>query len=45
MSGNKQELVERLQSAVDTALLDENDDDLDQVLFIVNGVDVSCDIC
>jgi len=30
VSGNKQELVERLQSAVDTALLDENDDDLDQ---------------
>jgi hypothetical protein len=30
VTGNKQELVERLQAAVGSDLLDENDDDLDQ---------------
>ena len=30
-TGNKQELIERLQAAEGTSLLDENDDDLDQV--------------
>ena len=29
-SGKKEELIERLEATVDTALLDENDDDLDQ---------------
>ena len=31
VSGKKEELVERLEAAVNTDLLDENDDDLDQV--------------
>jgi len=31
VSGNKQELIERLEAADGTALLDENDDELDQV--------------
>lgn len=30
VSGKKEELIERLEATVDTALLDENDDDLDQ---------------
>merc|ERR1719461_2302696 len=30
ISGNKQELIERLEAAAGTELLDENDDDLDQ---------------
>lgn len=30
VTGNKQELIERLQAAEGTSLLDENDDDLDQ---------------